>query len=102
MISKGTTPTITFTFDEEGLDLTQAWYVCVTFQNGIINLERSGEPLTVSEKSVSVRLSQQDTLLLAGNTLAQVNWVYSDGTRAASEIVPIEIGENLVERVIPE
>ena len=100
MVAKGTTPTFTLTFSEATLDLTQAEHVFVTFR-GSKTVEKSDTDLTITEKSVEVYLTQQETLALSkGNVQIQVNWTYSDGKRSASDIVNYSFSENLVERVI--
>lgn len=101
MISKGTTPTFTLTFPaNSGVDLTQAANVYVSF-SGAKRFDKTGNALTVSERSVEVYLSQEETLSLAeGVTQIQVNWTYGDGSRYASDIVKCQIGDNLIERVI--
>ena len=96
MVAVGTTPTFTFTFTEQGLDLTQANNVYVTFRQGNTLLEKETADLTIAEKSVAVTLRQADTYKLEpGQMLMQVNWVYPDGSRAASEVVSCSIGDNL-------
>ena len=98
MVAIGTTPTFTFTFTEQGLDLTQASHVYVTFREGGVLIEKKDEDLTIAEKSVAVSLKQTDTYKLSpGQLLMQVNWTYADGSRMASEIVSCSIGDNLHE-----
>lgn len=100
MIPRGTTPTFTLTFDDEDLDFTQARNIYVTFKGGK-NIEKTGTDLEVTEKTVSVRLSQAETLALSkGLCEIQVNWTFADGSRAASEIVGYNFSENLVNRVV--
>lgn len=101
MISKGTTPTFTLTFPaNSGVDLTQAANVYVSF-SGSKRIEKTGDALTISERSVSVYLSQEETLALSdGVTQIQVNWTFGDGSRCASDIVKCQIGDNLIERVV--
>lgn len=100
-ISKGTTPTITLTFTEQTLDLTQAAHVYVSFRGLGNSIEKSDTDLTIAQKSIGVYLTQDETLSLhEGDVLIQANWTYPDGSRAASEIVKYKITDNLIERVI--
>ena len=96
-----TTPTFTLTFPESALiDLTAADDVFVTFAYGGEILTKTGVALTVEAKSVSVYLTQEETMSFpVGNVQIQVNWVDS-GNRFASEIVTYPISENLMSRVV--
>lgn len=100
-IPRGTTPTFTLTFSDQNLDLTQASHVIVSFRGGGGVIEKSDSDLSVGEKTISVYLNQSETLSLARGAVAiQVNWTYGDGSRAASNIVNVQLTENLVGRVI--
>ena len=103
---RGTTPTFTLTLNDETVDLTLAENVFVTFKQGYkdcckASITKSGEDISVSAHEVSVTLTQKDSLhFVEGPLLIQVNWVYSDGTRACSEIAKIDVTENLLVNVI--
>ena len=96
-----TTPTFTLTFSEQSLDLTQATNVYVTFGDGRITLTKTGEDLTVSEKQIQVKLSQQETAKLSGEIKIQANWILPSGDRVASEIARCTIDQQLLSVVIP-
>ena len=99
-VPRGTTPTFTLTFTEQSLDLTQAAHVYVSFC-GSAYIEKSDSDLTIAEKSVSVYLSQEETLALAQGPVAiQVNWTYANGDRAASTIVRYRFDGQLLNRVV--
>ena len=100
-VPKLTTPTFTLEFPETAsIDLTDADSVYVTFAYGGEILTKTGEALTVAEKSVSVYLTQAETQQFpVGDVEIQVNWL-ADGNRFASEIVTYPISENLMNRVI--
>jgi len=100
-VAEGTTPTFTLTFAQDsGVDLTQAAHVYVVF-DGLKTIEKQDEDLTITERSVSVYLSQNETLSLANGAVGiQVNWTYDDGSRAASEIVQYTFSGNLMGRVL--
>ena len=96
-----TTPTFTLTFTDQGLDLTQAQNVYVTFRSGCNVITKSGEALTVGEKTIGVYLDQNDTGKFKVGTLdIQANWTTGEGGRAASEVVHYAITEQLLKRVI--
>jgi len=100
MITKGCTPTFTFTFSDETLDLTQASHVYVTFC-GKQKIEKSDADLTIGAKQVEVYLTQAETLALSDRVVSiQINWTYGDGSRSSSQIVKCQIHDNLIERVI--
>ena len=99
-VTQYTTPTFTLTFTEEELDLTQANNVYVTFESPGACLTKSGDDLTVEEKQITVRLSQEETGRLGSTTQLQVNWTLPNGVRAASTIETVEIDRNLLRRVI--
>lgn len=99
MIPRATTPTLTFTFTEEDLDLTAASHVYVTFREGVKVLTKTGDDLEVEAKSVSARLSQSETLMFYGTVEAQVNWTVA-GDRIASNIVNIDMTKQLLNKVV--
>lgn len=98
-----TTPTFTLTFTDKALDLTACHSVYVTFKaktNGF-TLTKTGEDLTVAEKSIGVHLDQQETGgFSTGEILIQANWIDAYGNRAASEIATCSITDQLLKRVI--
>ena len=99
MIPRGTTPTFTFTFTEEELDLTSAAHVYVTFSQGSRVLTKTGDALDIEQKSISVYLSQRETLMFNGKVEAQVNWTIA-GDRIASNIVTIDMTKQLLNKVV--
>ena len=102
-VARATTPTFTLTFDEQGLDLTQAENVYVTFSSGGKKVTKTGEDLTVTENTISVYLSQEDTIgWRKGEVLIQANWTLSDGQyRASSDIVRCDVSNQLLDEVVP-
>lgn len=96
-----TTPTFSLTFTEQGLDLTAAHNVYVTFRSGPNLITKSGEDLTVEAQAIGVYLTQAETGLFApGEVEIQVNWTTGDGGRAASEIVRYDIAPQLLKAVV--
>ena len=99
-IPKGVSPTFTFTFSDENLDLTQAAHVYVTFKNGA-TITKSDADLTIAARQIDVYLTQAETLAFRqGATQIQVNWTYGDGSRAASEVVSFSFSNNLLDEVL--
>lgn len=101
---RATTPMITFNFPEN-IDMTQASDVKVTFKSNRYGykLTKTADDLVVEAHSVSVFLTQEETLKFGlGSSEAQINWLYNEGTvmkRACSNIVALTINENLLNEV---
>lgn len=94
---KGTTPTIKLTFNED-VDFSDAESVVVTFATDYHKTitEKTDDELEISENVISIRLTQKETLAIRGQKiLIQVNALFSDGTRVASDIKSINWSENL-------
>lgn len=84
-MKRGTTPTNTFAVD---VDLTNATVFVDYEQDGEIVLEKTGTDLTVTTSSISLTLSQTDTLAFhPGRVLIQLRYVDTDGTADASNII---------------
>lgn len=103
---KGVTPTYTFTAPEQ-LDMTQATMIWVTFSTTPEEREiltKYGDELTITAHSVSVYLSQEETLRFPdGDIKAQLNWIYEqDGKtkRATSNKFIIRAENNLKNEVL--
>ena len=99
---KGSTPTFTFTFDED-FDPSSATSVILTFSANGINaiLEKTKSELTIDSHSVTIKLTQAETLLFpAGRLYCQLNFVMSDGTRLPTDIAIVMFDNNLHDEVI--
>lgn len=102
---RGTTPTYIFTFPND-IDLGIAETVWVTFANKQyqILLTKRDDDLDISANTVSVFLTQEETLAMQRSEIyIQINWTYDDGgviKRACSEIITDGVGRNLVNEVI--
>ena len=102
-MTRGTTPTFTFTLEDETIDLALAESVYVTFRQGRRTLRKTGGELTVSGYTVTVTLTQEESLaFLTGQepVYVQLNWVYDDSSRACSETVRVRIKDNLEPEVL--
>ena len=99
-----TTPTIQMTV--VGVDLTAADDVWVTFADRpraiILTLDSPTVAASGDDTSVSVTLTQAQTAQFIANTLSdcQVNWM-KDGLRYATDIVSINVYENLLKEILP-
>ncbi len=96
---RATTPTFVLTFT--GIDLTEATEHLVTIKQGTTELTKSGDALSVTATTISVFLSQAETLMFnAGKAEIQANWVYLDNTRACSNIASVAVDRNLLDEVV--
>ena len=91
----GTTPTLTFTFAD--FDPSDADSVILTFSVGNRPfLELDEGDLTITSSAISVALTQAQTLAFPlGSVRCQINFLFDDGSRAATDIVHINIFQNL-------
>lgn len=97
----GTTPTFELTFSQSsGVDLTAASNVYVTFKSGLTSFTKTGEALVLTERSVSVTLSQEETLPMLSKVDIQVNWTTPDGKRLASEVIRCDMSKQLLMAVV--
>ena len=97
---QATTPTFVLTLPNT-IDLSQAANVYFTLKQGAVEIKKTGDELTVSTNTVSVSLSQAETLgLTPGQARIQLNWTYADGKRACSNIAHVAVNENLLKEVV--
>lgn len=95
-IYKGTTPTFVFTFAD--FDPTTASKVLCSFSNG---LEITDEDMDITSESVSIWLSQEQTLAMPTSSVSvQFNFLFADGQRAASTVKTIWFDRNLHNEVM--
>ena len=100
-IPRGTTPNFILTFTEQGLDLTTAENIYVTFEQFGKVLTKTGESLTVSAKQIEVYLSQAETLAFStGDIEIQANWTDANGGRTASEVTKYTLTKQLLDEVV--
>lgn len=98
---QGTTPTITLTFGED-VDFSEAESVVVTFATDFhkVITEFKDNELTIDGNVISRKLTQAETLAMPPVVQVQVNALYPDGTRAASNIATIDWTRNLKNEVM--
>ena len=95
---QATTPTIIMNLPNT-VDLTQAQTIVFTLTQGSNLIKKV--ITNASAHQVSVYLTQEETLGLSnGNAQVQLNWTYSDGSRACTNIVNISVTPNLYKGVI--
>lgn len=98
---KGTTPTFKLILDDETVDLTLAQNVYATFRQKDKIITKTGTDIVVSRDEVDVYFTQEETLSFQyGKIEVQLNWTYSGGLRACSTIITVDVGHNLIERVL--
>ena len=99
---KGTTPTLTLTFDES-IDFSEAAHIVVTFATDYhkVIMEKNETEITVNAHSLKIDFTQKETLAICtGKMLIQVNVLYEDGNRVSSEIKEIDWENNLKNEVM--
>ena len=98
---KGTTPTLLFTTQAE-LDLTRATdvYITLSDMNKTELMTKSGDDLIIEAKRVGVYLTQEETLSLPQRIQAQINWTYPNEKRMCSQIMILNVSDNLLNKVI--
>ena len=97
---QATTPTFILTLPDT-VDLSQAANIYFSLRQKNVIIEKSNDDLTVDGQTVSVYLSQAETLqLVSGAAQIQLNWTYASGSRACSNIVSVQVSENLLKEVV--
>lgn len=95
---RGTTPTNVFNVN---VDMTGATVFVTYSQYGKVVVEKTGEDLTVAADSVTVVLSQADTVKFqAGNVSIQIRYVTAGGFADASNVIMVNVGQILKDGVI--
>ena len=97
---QATTPTFILTLPDT-VDLSQAANIYFSLRQKNVLIEKAGDDLTVDGQTVSVYMSQAETLqLVSGAAQIQLNWTYANGSRACSNIVSVQVTENLLKEVV--
>lgn len=97
---RGTTPTHIF---KTSIDLTEAEVIFITYRQGNKNvLEKSREDLIITDEQVSVKLTQEETLLFSINDAVkiQIRAKYADQSAIASNVITTKADVILKEGVI--
>ena len=100
-MTRGTTPTFILTLPDS-VDLEEAANVYATFRRGTAEITKTGDDLDIAENTVSVYMTQEETLSFRAGTKVeiQLNWTFDEGSRACSEIVTVNVGDNLLPEVL--
>ena len=96
---RGTTPLNIFTVDE---DLTNADVIYITYkQNNNVAIEKSLPDIQVTSDTLTVRLTQEDTLNLEPREVSiQIRARFADGTAIASNVIQTTATKVLKDGVI--
>lgn len=97
---RGTTPTHRFTIP---IDAELVKEVRITYeQDGKLLVEKTEKDCTIEEKTLSVKLTQEDTLKFSSKKKAdlQVRILTTNDTALATEILKLEIEDVLNEEVL--
>ena len=91
----GTTPTIKFTFEDFNPSVADS--ILLTFAtNARPFLELSESDLIIDSTSVTAKLTQAQSLSIPlGPVKVQINFLLDSGTRVATNIVTINVAQNL-------
>lgn len=98
---RGTTPTHTF---KTNINLTEARVFVTYVQDGRTILEKTGQDVSVTNNSVSVTLTQKETLAFKPSKRVniQIRYVFQDGTAGASNVMNVEVSDVLKEgEIVP-
>lgn len=96
---KGTTPTLTFTFTS--FNPSEAEKLILTMASGRTKWEFTEADVTCDETSVSITLSQEQTLAFpVGTVTAQFNFLMPDGSRFVSIPKQFGVEKNLYDGVM--
>lgn len=97
---QATTPTFILTLPDS-IDLSNADHVVFSIEQDFIAVHKDETDMTIETNVITVKLDQEDTVhLTKGNAKIQLNWTYSDGSRASSKTKIIPVDENLYKDVI--
>ena len=97
---QATTPTFVLTLPNT-VDLSLAENVYFSLKQGANSIVKTGDALVIDGQTVSVYLSQEETLpFFGGIARLQLNWTYDNGSRACSKIVSVPVGDNLLKEVL--
>lgn len=98
---QGTTPTFTLILPNT-VDLTEAEAFLFTVSQGSAIVEKDENDMEITAHGVEVYLTQAETLKfqIYSDAKIQLNWVYSDGSRACTKVKTITVEENLHKAVM--
>lgn len=101
-----TTPELTFVIDNDGVDISSAENIYVTFKQNTSLVTKTGEDISVEDgNTIKVWLSQEESAyFIPGPVSIQINWTFLDGDgklqRVSTGIKQVQITQNLLPRVV--
>ena len=98
VIVKGTTPTITYTF--ETVQLSDIHEAILSIKGRAGTLAKDISTAEAGTKSLSWTLTQEETLAMSNYVSMMLNFVLNDGTRGASAQSKILVESNHINEVI--
>lgn len=98
-IIRGTTPTIQYTFNTVNVANIVAAILTIKRGNATV-IEKDLTSATVGTKTLTWKLSQEETLSASGDASMMLNWKLTDGTRGASAVTDVKFASNYKEEVI--
>ena len=97
---QATTPTFILTLPDT-VDLSLAANIYFSLKQGKVEIQKENDSLVVDGQTVSVYLTQAETLQLsAGSAQLQLNWTYTDGSRACTNVATVQVTSNLLKKVV--
>lgn len=103
MIIRGTTPTLTLSFDDSGIDLTtlKSIYITISQVGKILTKTNKDEGMEISPTEISIFLSQEETLFFhQGEAEVQFRALTEGGEAIATEAYTIKFQKVLLDKVI--
>lgn len=98
---RGTTPTHVFSFPEEYADTVFSAVYVTYYQDGKTVLEKTGNSLSFLDNTVTLTLTQEETLLFSeGQVKIQIRARTAAGTAVASNIISTTANAILKDGVI--
>ena len=96
---RGSTPTNIFNVN---IDLRDATVFLDYSQLGEVIIEKTGDQLTITDKTITTTLTQEDTLKLDDNQLVemQIRYIRSNGIADASNVITASVGKILKDGLI--
>ena len=98
-IIRGTTPTIQYTFNTVNVANFVAAILTIKRGNATV-IEKDLSSATVGTKTLTWKLSQEETLSASGDASMMLNWKLTDGTRGASAVTDVKFSPNYKDEVI--
>lgn len=101
-VTIGATPTHTFTVDTDLRDAVEIWVTYAQNKKVILNKTLTEDNLTVTEDTVVVTLSQEDTLKFypVNSVKIQIRARFGDGSAIKSDVINTTSDECLKRQVI--